>query len=138
MLLYEHPLSSYAQKVKIALREKSLVFDKETPNALGSGKAAGPFSAASPRNEVPALIDGDVTVWDSLAIIEYLAEKFPQSGLWPADRASRAHARSISAERRPAPGTGSRASSARMTSRPRRRSWCCTAARAPRTTICSR
>jgi glutathione S-transferase len=47
---------------------------------------------------VPALIDGDVTVWDSLSIIEYLAEKFPQAELWPEDRARRAHARSISAE----------------------------------------
>ena len=41
---------------------------------------------------------GDVTVWDSLAIIEYLAERFPEARLWPEDRASRAHARSISAE----------------------------------------
>ena len=47
---------------------------------------------------MPALIDGDVTVWDSLSIIEYLAEKFPQKALWPEDRAARAHARSISAE----------------------------------------
>jgi glutathione S-transferase len=48
--------------------------------------------------KVPVLIDGDVTVWDSLAIIEYAAERFPQSRLWPEDRAARAHARSISAE----------------------------------------
>jgi glutathione S-transferase len=47
---------------------------------------------------VPALIDGDVTVWDSLSIIEYLAERFPEKQLWPEDRARRAHARSISAE----------------------------------------
>ena len=47
---------------------------------------------------MPALIDGDVTVWDSLAIIEYLAERFPEARLWPDDRAARAHARSISAE----------------------------------------
>ena len=52
----------------------------------------------SRAGKVPALIDGDVTVWDSLAIIEYLAEKFPDKRLWPEDRASRAHARSISAE----------------------------------------
>ena len=44
------------------------------------------------------LIDDDVTVWDSLAIIEYVAERFAQTGLWPADPARRAHARSISAE----------------------------------------
>ncbi len=48
--------------------------------------------------KVPVLIDGDVTVWDSLAIIEYVAERFPQAGLWPDDRARRAQARSISAE----------------------------------------
>jgi glutathione S-transferase len=48
--------------------------------------------------KVPALLDGDVTIWDSLAIIEYAAERFPQTRLWPDDRASRAYARSISAE----------------------------------------
>ena len=48
--------------------------------------------------KVPALLDDDVRIWDSLAIIEYAAERFPQTRLWPEDRASRAHARSISAE----------------------------------------
>jgi glutathione S-transferase len=48
--------------------------------------------------KVPVLIDGDVTIWDSLAIIEYAAERFAEARLWPEDRASRAHARSISAE----------------------------------------
>jgi glutathione S-transferase len=95
MLLYEHPLSSYAQKVKIALREKSLVFDKETPNALGSGKAAGPFAAASPRNEVPALIDGAARIFDSTVILEYLEDKYPTPHLLPADAAARAEARMI-------------------------------------------
>jgi glutathione S-transferase len=52
----------------------------------------------SHSGKVPALVDGDITVWDSLAIIEYLAEKYPETRLWPEDRASRAHARSISAE----------------------------------------
>jgi len=59
MLLYEHPLSSYAQKVKIALREKGLDFTVETPAALGTGTAGGAFAEASPRNEVPTLIDGE-------------------------------------------------------------------------------
>ena len=48
--------------------------------------------------KVPALVDGDITVWDSLAIIEYAAERFPDARLWPQDVAARAHARSISAE----------------------------------------
>ena len=52
----------------------------------------------SPAGKVPILVDGAVTTWDSLAIIEYLAEKFPEKGFWPKDAAARAHARSISAE----------------------------------------
>jgi glutathione S-transferase len=52
----------------------------------------------SRAGKVPALVDGDVMVWDSLSIIEYLAERFPDAKLWPQDRAVRAYARSISAE----------------------------------------
>ena len=52
----------------------------------------------SPVGQVPVLIDGDVEIWDSLAIVEYLAETFPDRGVWPADRAARARARSICAE----------------------------------------
>jgi glutathione S-transferase len=52
----------------------------------------------SPVGKVPVLVDGDVAVWDSLAIVEYLAEKFPERGIWPADRAARARARAICAE----------------------------------------
>ena len=95
MLLYEHPLSSYAQKVKIALREKGLDFRAETPPALGSGKAEGQFAAASPRNEVPALIDGDAQIFDSTIILEYLEDKFPSPPLLPRDPAARARARMI-------------------------------------------
>ena len=52
----------------------------------------------SPSGKVPALIHGDVHVWDSLAICEYLAECFPEKQLWPAAVAARAEARSVSAE----------------------------------------
>jgi glutathione S-transferase len=95
MLLYEHPLSSYAQKVKIALREKGLKFEVETPNALGSGNSAGPFAAASPRLEVPALIDGDARIFDSTIILEYLEDKYPDPPLLPRDAVARAQARMI-------------------------------------------
>jgi len=60
MLLYEHPLSSYAQKVKIALREKGVPFSAELPETFGTGCTQGPFAAANPRHEVPVLIDGDL------------------------------------------------------------------------------
>jgi len=95
MLLYEHPLSSYAQKVKIALREKGLTFDMETPASLGSGTAGGAFAAASPRNEVPALIDGEARIFDSTIILEYLEDKYPTPPLLPRDPAARAQARMI-------------------------------------------
>jgi glutathione S-transferase len=52
----------------------------------------------SPSGKVPALIDDDVTIWESLAIIEYLAEKFPDLAVWPRDDKARPHARAISHE----------------------------------------
>lgn len=56
------------------------------------------FHEISPTARVPVLHDGDVRVWESLAIIEYVAELFPDAGIWPADRVQRAKARSISME----------------------------------------
>jgi glutathione S-transferase len=52
----------------------------------------------SPSGKVPILIDGDISVWESLAICEYLAEKFPENNFWPKERAAKAMARSISSE----------------------------------------
>jgi glutathione S-transferase len=52
----------------------------------------------SPSGKVPALKDGDRVVWDSLAILDYLAEKHPEKSFWPKDEAARAEARSVSAE----------------------------------------
>ena len=53
---------------------------------------------AGPAAKVPLLIDGDIRVWESLAILEYLAERFPDAQLWPADVAARAHARAVASE----------------------------------------
>ena len=52
----------------------------------------------SPSGKVPVLIDGAMTIWESLAIVEYLAERFPDRGGWPRDPAARAVARAVSAE----------------------------------------
>lgn len=96
MLLYEHPLSSYVQKVKIALREKGIDFAVELPKALGSGTTTtSPFAAANPRVEVPTLIDGDTRIFDSTVILEYLEDKWPTPPLLPASPAARAKARMI-------------------------------------------
>lgn len=56
------------------------------------------LSGITPVSKVPVLVDGDLVVWDTLAIAEYLAEKYPQHALWPADTHARARARSICAE----------------------------------------
>jgi len=56
------------------------------------------LAAGSPTGLLPALIDGEVRIGDSLAISEYLAERFPAAGLWPTDPVARAHARAAAAE----------------------------------------
>ncbi|WP_246683016.1 glutathione S-transferase family protein [Methylobacterium sp. WL9] len=93
MLLYDHPLSSYAQKVKIALREKGVPFTAQLPDDFGTGRTDGPFATANPRTEVPVLIDGETRVFDSTVILEYLEDRFPEPALLPKDAAARALAR---------------------------------------------
>jgi glutathione S-transferase len=90
--------SSWSMRPWLALRAGAIAFD-EIFIPLYTGEADKKrLLAYTESGKVPVLIDGDVTVWDSLAIIEYAAERFPQARLWPEDRASRAYARSISAE----------------------------------------
>ncbi len=96
MILFEHPLSPYAQKIKIALREKGVAFELRLPEGLGSGSGYGAdFTFASPRAEVPALIDGDAHLFDSTIILEYIEEKWPLPPLLPREPAARARARMI-------------------------------------------
>ena len=91
--------SSWSMRPWLALRANDIPFEEEFIPLYTDNKAdKDRILSFSRAGKVPALIDGDVTVWDSLSIIEYLAEKFPQGRLWPEDRARRAHARSISAE----------------------------------------
>src|SRR6266567_9598165 len=90
--------SSWSMRPWLALRANDIAFE-EVFIPLYTGDADKKRILGFTRSgKVPALIDGDVTIWDSLAIIEYLAEMFPEARLWPEDRARRAHARSISAE----------------------------------------
>jgi glutathione S-transferase len=78
----------------IPFQEVMARFDSFAPDSHFK-KIIGPVS---PVGKVPALVDGDLVVWDTLAIAEYLAEKFPDQQLWPADVKARARARSICAE----------------------------------------
>jgi len=90
--------SSWSMRPWLALRASDIAFE-EIFIPLYTDKAdKDRILSFSRSGKVPCLIDGDVTVWDSLSIIEYIAERFPEAGLWPEDRALRAHARSISAE----------------------------------------
>jgi glutathione S-transferase len=90
--------SSWSMRPWLALRASQIAFE-EIFIPLYTGDADKKrILGFTQSGKVPALLDGDVTIWDSLAIIEYIAERFPQARLWPEDRARRAHARSISAE----------------------------------------
>lgn len=98
LLIGNKNYSSWSMRPWVCLRAANILFE-EVFIPLYTGEADKQrILDVSPAGKVPALIDGDVTVWDSLAIIEYVAEKFPDAKLWPDDRAARAHARSISAE----------------------------------------
>lgn len=97
LFLHDHPISSYAQKIRMALRHKQLPFDHAVPENLGSGQPNPSFTSANPRMEVPALVVNDTfKIFDSTAIIMYLEEKFPQSpSLLPDSPEARAEARMI-------------------------------------------
>src|SRR6476620_6698266 len=90
--------SSWSMRPWLALRANGIPFE-EVFIPLYTGQAdKDRILSFSRAGKVPVLVDGDITVWDSLAIIEYLAERFPDAKLWPEDRAARAHARAVCAE----------------------------------------
>ena len=90
--------SSWSMRPWLALKACNIAFD-EVSIPLYTGDADKQRILKFTRSgKVPVLVDGDVTIWDSLAIIEYAAERFPEARLWPQDAATRAHARSVSAE----------------------------------------
>ncbi|KAK4952157.1 hypothetical protein LTR10_010077 [Elasticomyces elasticus] len=94
LLLWDHPTSSYAQKVRMALREKDIPFEAKRPEGLGSGGPV-PDLADGLRLEVPMLEDGDFKIFDSSVILAYLDDKYPDRSLWPKDPKDRATARMI-------------------------------------------
>jgi glutathione S-transferase len=87
--------SSWSLRPWALMSELNLPFD-ERLIPFGQGANAGAFREFSPSGKVPCLHDGDTTVWDSMAITEYLAERHP--GVWPSDAGSRAWARCAAAE----------------------------------------
>jgi glutathione S-transferase len=90
--------SSWSMRPWLALRATGIAFEEVLIPLYTGAADKQRILNFSHSGKVPVLIDGEVTIWDSLSIIEYVAERFPQAGLWPEDRARRAHARSISSE----------------------------------------
>jgi glutathione S-transferase/RNA polymerase-associated protein len=95
VIVYDHPLSPYGQKVKIALLEKGVDFQAPLPSTIGSGETSADFLRVSPRGEVPALVDGAVAVFDSTVILEYIEDRWPEPSLLPASAAERARVRML-------------------------------------------
>jgi glutathione S-transferase len=89
--------SSWSFRPWIAMKVAGIAFE-EVVISLDATDFKPRVSKLSGTGKVPALDDNGIHVWESLAILEYLAERFPAAKLWPADPAARAHARAISAE----------------------------------------
>jgi glutathione S-transferase len=89
--------SSWSLRPWLAMKVAGIAFD-ETVVSLEAKDFKARVMAVSGAGKVPVLIDGEIRVWESLAILEYLAEKFPAAALWPKDAAARAQARAVAAE----------------------------------------
>jgi glutathione S-transferase len=87
--------SSWSLRPWLLLRQLQIPFEEQLAPFAGNNNWDA-FRKFSPTGRVPCLVDGDTTVWDSLAIVEYLAER--HAGVWPAAAAVRAWARSAAAE----------------------------------------
>jgi glutathione S-transferase len=89
--------SSWSFRPWLAMTVAGIAFD-ETVISLEAKDFKARVMAVSGAGKVPVLIDGETRVWESLAILEYLAERFPAAALWPKDAGARAHARAVAAE----------------------------------------
>ena len=89
--------SSWSLRAWLLMRQAGIGFE-ERMLRLSDPRFSERLAAIGAPPRVPVLVDGDLVVWDSLAIIEYLAERYPQAGVWPADARARARARSVCAE----------------------------------------
>jgi glutathione S-transferase len=90
--------STWSMRPWLVLKKAGAEFEERLVELRQGAATQAAIAPLSPSGHVPALKDGELTVWDSLAICEYLAEKFPKAGLWPQDAAARALARAACAE----------------------------------------
>ncbi len=97
LVLGNKAYSSWSLRAWLLLKRSGATFEEVVvPLDRPGFKAA--ILAYSPSGRVPALVAGELTVWDSLAIAEYLHERYPAAGLWPEDPRRRAVARAVTAE----------------------------------------
>jgi len=89
--------SSWSLRAWLLLSEAGIEF-AEQRIALDVDTTPEEMARYTPTNTVPVLIAGDEVIWDSLAIAESVAERWPEHNLWPDDTAAKAHARCVSAE----------------------------------------
>lgn len=89
--------SSWSMRPWVLLRALGIPFEEQVTPLYVEGSREILLKQA-PSGKVPVLRDGGLAIWDSLAIVEYLAEKFPDAGVWPQNAAERARARSLCAE----------------------------------------
>jgi glutathione S-transferase len=100
MKLYSGPLSLFTAKVRIALDEKGLAHERiSVPWSLAARyEPKHPdVVALNPKAQVPVLVDGDLAVYDSTQIFEYLEDRYPDPPLYPRDVAGRARCRRLEA-----------------------------------------
>jgi glutathione S-transferase len=97
LVIGDKHLSSWSMRPWLALRAAKIPFTEKLIQ-LDRPSTAKSIAQYSPSGRVPLLIDGKLHIWDSLAICEYVAEKFPDLSLWPKDSKQRAQARSVVAE----------------------------------------
>lgn len=97
LIIANKTYSSWSLRPWLALAAADIPFTEELVR-LGSDAFQARLAGLGTAGRVPVLIDGEAVVWESIAIIEHLAERFPDKGVWPADPAARAHARSVATE----------------------------------------
>jgi len=95
MRLYWHPFSVFPRRVRIALREKGLVCEEVEVDLPGGATRAPEFRRLNPFGQVPVLEEDGLVIYESLAILEYLEERYPARPLLPSGAARRAQARQL-------------------------------------------
>jgi glutathione S-transferase len=101
MILYSGPLSLFSRKVEIALGEKAIVYERvmvQFSQAVGYSPKHPVVAASNPKSQVPVLVDGEMTLYDSTVIMEYLEDAYPAPALFPKTPKARAQCRLLELE----------------------------------------